>query len=67
MLFFTGDVETNPSPSLKTSVRGAVVTAVGINDRESFCLLSMPVDNGVAALRMSIGPKSEVFHREANL
>jgi hypothetical protein len=66
MLFFIGDVETNPSSSLKTSVRGAVVTAVGSNDREGFCLLPMPVDNGVAALRMSIGPKSEEFHGEAN-
>jgi hypothetical protein len=48
-------LEANSSPSLRTSVRGAVVTAVG-NDRESSNHLSMPVDNGVAALRMSIDP-----------
>jgi hypothetical protein len=54
-----GDVESNPSPFPQTLVRGAVVTAVG-KDRESSCLLSLPADNGVAAHRMSIDPKSEV-------
>ena len=50
-----GDVESNPSPFPQTLVRGAVVTAVG-KDRDSTSRLSMPVDNGAAALCKSIDP-----------
>ena len=48
-------LETTPSPSLRASVRGAVVAAVG-KDKKCTSRLSMPVDNGAAALCKSIDP-----------